>query len=315
MTIFRNQVFQLAPETTPGTPATLSGADCIPVGMFTPTALEATRIERERLRGLYGKSAPDLIAHKRTGFPNIPFDFAGSGTPGVAPPIGRFFRAMGFAEVVTSTTVTYTLANTSAEATQRWTAACGISGHRRMATGALATEMTITGEVDSAMRGQVSILGTYVEPTDTANATSTATNLAYPVVFGPNILPGSVSIQGYTGACLNSFSLAIANNTPSHASANCQQRVEHTNRRLTGTVVIARPAIAAFNAAQRVTDSVVGSLSLPMNGGTGNNALITLPKIAFTTFEDTNIDELHYLTLNYDGIIEGPADYPVFTFA
>lgn len=313
MTLTRLLVLALAPQSVVGTAATLTGADCIPVGQFQPTSLEADVVETQRLSGLYGKSAVDLMAAPRTVFPGIPFDFAGSGTVGTAPIIGRFLRAAGFAEVVTpSTSVVYTLANVGSPV--RWTASCGIDGFNRLAFDALVTELTITAEVGSTVRGECSITGTYTEPTETANLTPTTT-LKRPVVFdSAGVLPGTVSIHDWTGACLSNFSLTIGNESPVKAYANCQQQILHTNRAVTGSVAFRRSALASFNSTRKVRNSEVGSIVLPFNNGAGNTTTITLPKVQFTSIGDQDDDGMLVQEMNFQLIIESSADFPTIAF-
>jgi hypothetical protein len=310
----RDQILLINAETTPGTYQTLVATDGILCGQFIPTIQEFEEAERQMISGLPGMAEPSVMVSKKASF-EIPLEFAGSGTAGTAPGFDKILLACGMVKAVTAgERVTYTMGLTSSTPATRYSLATGIDGQAYRMAGALGSQFQIKLEPNGFAACSATLQGLYVAPVDVANLTPVFAAQASPVTFNSaGVLPGTATVAGFA-ACINSFSLTLANTQTYRDNAGCGPEMLHANREVSGSITIARPALSGFDAFATAANSTTGAIELPLNGGAGNISTIKLPRVQFKSPKLVDVDGFSYLQMDWVSRHKTTADFPSFVF-
>lgn len=277
----RKRLLLAKSENTYGTSAAPAGTDAILISNLEVEPLRLELKDRELIKGFFGNS-PMVASQKSVG---VKFDVevAGSGTAGTAPQWGPLMKACGFSEtIVASTSVTYAPVSSSFSSTTLDFRNDGIKHLITGVRGSVSYELT-SGEVPKL---KFDFVGIYNAPTDTANPTATFSNQAIPVVVNADNT-ATVSVHGYS-ACLNAFSMDVANDVIYRQLAGCSKQVMITDRKPKGEVTIELPTIAAKDFFTIAAAQTQGSISWVHGTTAGNIVTMTAPNCSFDSpsFED-----------------------------
>ncbi len=232
----RKRLLMAAVESTYGTAPSFAGSDALLVSNLDITPLDVSLLDRELVLPFFGNR--EKVVGQRMGSVTFDVEIAGSGTAGTAPRWGRCLRACGFGEAVVSTTsVTYTPAST---------AIVGLSldfnadGNRHLLTGCRGTA-TLNLAVGEIPRISFEFMGIYNTVTAAAATAPTFSNQAAPVVVNST---NTTSVTAFSfSACMESFNLALNNETPFRQLAGCSQNIPIVDRAPSGELVIEAPIV------------------------------------------------------------------------
>jgi len=240
MALSRKRLLLAKIESTYGTDPTPAGTDAVLVSNLAIQPLQLELKDRELILAALGNT--EKVVGQRLVSVSFDVEIAGSGAAGTAPKWSALIQACGFSEtIVASTSVTYAPVSTGFKGVTLYHFADGV---RHKVTGCRGTwSMSLeTGEIPKI---SFEFTGLYNAPTDETQPALTYSNQADPlVVNSANTTP--LKVHGYA-ACLESFSLSLANETPFRQLAGCTQQVMITDRKPEGEVTIEAPTIAAKN--------------------------------------------------------------------
>lgn len=284
----RDQILLIKAEATSGTLETMAGSDAIRCGMFAPTAQDFTAVERTILGVRPGPVKAALMAEQKVLY-EVPFEVAGSGTAGTAPGIDKLLLMAGFNKaVVGGTSVTYSQAWPPSATTH--STAFYWDGQVHAAAGCRATSLKISAKASGILEGSASIMGIYQAVTTASNPTPTFPAQAAPVLFNSaGLAAGTVTLAG-ASVCVAEYEMTVENTTVFRDFAGCAKEVDQTDRKVSGSITIARPALATLDAFSRAAASTLGVLTIPVNGGAGNIVTFNHPSIQFGPIEATDLD-------------------------
>jgi len=186
----------------------------------------------------------EKVVGQRMGSVTFDVEIAGSGAAGTAPRWGRCLRACGFGETVVAAapgpgSVTYTPASTSI---------VGLSldfnadGNRHLLTGCRGTA-TLNLAVGEIPRISFEFMGIYNAVTAAAVTSPTFADQSDPVVVNSANTTGVTAFS--FSACMESFSLALNNETPFRQLAGCSQSILIVDRAPSGELVIEAPIVGS----------------------------------------------------------------------
>lgn len=229
-------------EETYGVSAAPTGTEAVRImNDLQLSPLQMELIDRDLLYPYVG-NRPRFVT-QRLAAVSFSFELAGSGTRGVAPRTGLFFRAAGYGEtIVTDTSVTYAPIGASFESI---TLDVRHGGKKHLLAG-VRGDLSIELKVGAMPVGKFEGLGFYAAPTDVANPSQTFGDQADPVFVGSdNTTP--VSVFSYA-ACLESFTFKSGRAPKFHQRAGCSKQIRiDTERKPEGEVLIESPTITAKN--------------------------------------------------------------------
>ena len=230
MAKWRTRLLLITPEVTYGTAPSMTGTDALVVPEIDIVPLEVELKDRELITGYYGNT--EKVLSMRMSKATISVEYANSGTRATPPKWGPLLRACGWAETITAaTSVEYNLVSGNEESVAMAFYADGVKHILRGSRGTPSLNME-AGEIP---KWSFEFTALYTTTTAEANPTATYTGQGKPFAFNSeNTTP--VSIHGFA-ACLESFSLDMANDVVFRQLAGCTQRVEITDRKPTGTTV------------------------------------------------------------------------------
>jgi hypothetical protein len=238
----RKRLLMAAVESTYGTAATFAGTDALLVSNLDITPLDVSLLDRELVLPFFGNR--EKVVSQRMGSVTFDVEIAGSGTAGTAPRWGRCLRACGFGETVVGASpgpasVTYAPASASI---------VGLSldfnadGNRHLLTGCRGTA-TLNLAVGEIPRISFEFMGIYNAVTAAAATAPTFANQAAPVVVNSTNTTGVTAFS--FSACMESFSLALNNETPFRQLAGCSQSIPIVDRAPSGELVIESPIVGS----------------------------------------------------------------------
>jgi hypothetical protein len=234
----RKRLLLAAAEQTYGTAPTFAAGDALLVSSLEITPLEVNLLDRELVLPFFGNR--EKIVGQRMGRVTFDVEIAGSGTAGTAPRWGRCLRACGFGETVVATTsVTYAPASTDIKSVAL---DFNADGNRHLLTGCrgTATLNLTAGEIPKI---SFEFMGIYNAVAKGTPLTPTFANQAAPVVVNST---NTTSVSAFSfSACMESFSLDLANETPFRQLAGCTQNIPITDRAPSGELVIEAPLAGA----------------------------------------------------------------------
>jgi hypothetical protein len=261
-------------ESSYGTDPTPTGAaNYLEVTELSAEPVVSDEVNREVIRPYLGNSEV-LLANTRVNL-NFTVEMVGSGTAGTAAKWDAAILSCGTSKtVVSSTSVTY-----APESTTTWDS-CTIwyytDGVRHQAKGCRGT-FSINCEVGQIPTISFSMTGIYVAPTDTAIPSVTKSNQAPPVIF-TNGNTSAVSLMGWTGAAIQSWSFDMNNATTYRELVGGTKEVLITERTPSGSVVVEAPALSAHNFFTDATGSSTGTNTWQHSGGAGNIITVSCPQ-------------------------------------
>ena len=270
MAKWRNRLLLIKPEVTYGTAPSMTGTDALLVPEIDIVPLEVELKDRELITGYYGNT--EKVLSMRMSKATISVEYANSGTRATPPKWGPLLRACGWAETITAaTSVEYNLISGDEESAAMVFYADGVKHILRGSKGTPSLSME-AGEIP---KWSFEFTALYTTTTAEANPTATYTGQGKPFAFNSeNTTP--VSIHGFA-ACLESFSLDMANDVVFWQLAGCSERVEITDRKPTGAVKIEAPTLAAKNYFSALSSQTLGEFSFTHGSGSGGQLELTMP--------------------------------------
>jgi hypothetical protein len=239
--------------------------------------------DRELILGYLGNT--EKVVGQRLVGVSFDVEIAGSGTAGTAPKWSALMQACGFSETIVATTsVTYAPISTGFKGVTLYYFADGV---RHKVTGCRGSwSMSLqAGEIPKI---SFEYTGLFNAPTDESQPTLTYSNQADPVVVNSaNTTP--IKVHNYA-ACLESFSLSVANETPFRQLAGCTQQVMITDRKPEGEVTIEAPTIAGKNFFTAASGQTLDEFSWTHGTTAGNIVTFTAPtcNLGSPEYEDSD---------------------------
>jgi hypothetical protein len=292
MALTRNRLLLAKAESSYGTSPSPAGADAVLISALDVQPLQLELKDRELIRGYLGQSA-QIVGQTSVGV-TFSVELAASGTAGTAPRWGPLIKACGFSEtIVASTSVTYAPVSSSFSSVAL---DFRNDGQRHLILGTrgnVAIEMS-AGELPKL---NFNFTGIYAAPTATANPSATFTNQADPVAVNADNTT-SVSVHSYS-ACMNAFSLDMANNVIYRQLAGCTKQVMITNRVPTGSITIELPDLGTKDYFSIAAAQTAGSISFQHGQTAGNRATVTMSNCAFDSPSYEDGDGVQHITLPF----------------
>jgi hypothetical protein len=283
MALTRKRLLLAKIEGTYGTDPTPAGTDAVLVSNLEIQPLQLELKDRELILGYLGNN--EMVVGQRLVGVSFDVEIAGSGTAGTAPKWSALIQACGFSETIVATTsVTYAPVSTGFKGVTLYYFADGV---RHKVTGCRGTwSMSLeTGEIPKI---SFEFTGIFNAPTDETQPALTFSNQADPVVVNSaNTTP--LQAHGYA-ACLSSFTLSLANETPFRQLAGCTQQIMITDRKPEGEVVIEAPTIAQKNYFNEASTQATGQFSWKHGQSAGNIVTFTAPtcNLGSPEYEDSD---------------------------
>ncbi|MFN6339673.1 MAG: phage tail tube protein [Cyanobacteriota bacterium] len=301
MSSFRDQLFLVKAETTPGVFETLAGADVVPCQSTTPT-ISATPVERSILSpAVPGKLTPDVMAEEQTAV-TITTEVSGSGQAGTPSPVlGKMLALAGFNQTI-ATGQTVTNALPWPHPTARYSFAFDHSGQRFAGRGGLAETITFSGEAGQIMNVETAIRGIYVPISAVSAVTPTFPTLQTPAIINSSGV-GTVTIAGVS-SCIAAYSCTVQNTvTRRDDGGDCPPSMVVTDRRVSGSITIRRPEnLATLNLYEKALASETMAIVFPYGKTAGNIITFNHPKVAGMIPASNDRNGLIYLTIEWTQI-------------
>lgn len=292
MALTRKRLLLAEIESTYATDPVPLGTDAVLVSNLSVQPLQLELKDRELILGYLGNT--EMVVGQRLVGISFDVEIAGSGVAGTAPKWSALIQACGFSEtIVASTSVTYAPVSTSFKGVTLYFFADGV---RHKITGCRGTwSMSLeTGEIPKI---SFEFTGLYNAPTDETQPAPTFSNQADPVVVNSaNTTP--LQVHGYA-ACMSSFNLSLANETPFRQLAGCTQQVMITDRKPEGEAVIEAPTIAQKDFFTAASGQTTGQFSWKHGQTAGNIVTFTAPTCNLSSPEYEDSDGIIMLKLPF----------------
>lgn len=238
----RKRLLLAKTEETYGTSAAPNGTNALLVSNLEVSPLEIELLDRELITPYLGNT--EKVVGQRMVQVNFDVELAGSGAAGTAPQWGPVMKACGFAEGLVGAdpgpaSVTYSPVSSSFSSV---TLDFNADGNKHLVTGCRGTA-TINLNAGEIPKISFQMMGIYNAVTAASAVTPTFANQADPVVVN-SVNTTSVSAFSFS-ACLESFSLDLANETPFRQLAGCTQQVLITQRAPSGEISIEAPIVGS----------------------------------------------------------------------
>ena len=263
-----------ATESVYGTSASPVGADAILVeDDLKITPLESDSLERKIVQPYFG-AKKKLVVKKRVKI-EFSVELSGSGTAGSAPKYGRLLKAAGMAETVVADTSVAYHPLTDNSSISSVTLAFHADGQKHLATGCRGT-FKMTAKVNDIPKLQFEFMGVYNAPVDFSIPTPTFDHQAQPVEFNQGNTT-NLSINGFTGACLESFDFDLKQNVVYRELVGCTKQVRITDRQGEGKLMIEAPSLASHDFFADAANSATGAISFTHGLIEGNICAVSIP--------------------------------------
>ncbi len=278
-------------ETTYGTDAAPTGsANAILVANLTATPIESEYVDRDLIRAYLGASEqlPAAI-HAQLEFD---CEVAGSGAAGTAPAWGPLLRACGFAETVTpGVKVEYKPVSSGFESATLYFNLDGVLHKLLGARGTVSIAMSARERPLFRFR----FVGLYVAVADAAAPTTDYTAWKRPLPVNKVNTP-TLSLHGYAGAVMSELSID-AGVSPVYRSLVGAERVDITDRQMTGSITLEAVTVATKDWWSAVRDATLGSLQLVHGTASGNKVQLDAPAVQLTTPRYADLDGVAMLSM------------------
>ena len=300
MALTRKRLLLAKTESPYGTSAAPAGTDALLVSNLEVSPLQVELLDRELIQPYLGNS--EKVVGQRMASVSFDVELAGSGVAGTAPQYGRLLKACGMAEAVVAPSagppvvtgsVTYTPVSSSFSSV---TLDFNADGTKHLVTGARGT-FTINLNAGEIPKISFEFMGIYNAASAASAATPTFANQADPVVVNStNTTP--VSVFSYA-ACLESFSMALGNETPFRQLAGCTQQVLITNRAPSGELTIEAPALGSKDFFDAVSAQTLGAITWQHGQSAGNICTFTASTCNLDSPSYADSDGVQMLSLPY----------------
>lgn len=279
-------------ESVYGTDPTLAATDALAISDLDVSPLEIEVVDRELITGSLGYTA--WIPGSRMSRATFSLDVAGSGVVGTAPRFGKLFRACAMSETVDpGVSVTYVPVSGSFESVALAYYADGRYHLLRGCRGSWSLE----GSAKGVLKLSFTMDGLYTPPADLAVAAGDYGDHAPPVIFNAaNTTP--VQVHSYA-ACVESFSLDLANELVHRDLAGCSELIDITNRQPTGSVTIDRVTQAEYDYFAAITDQTLDVISLQHGQAAGNIFTVTMPSCNLKTLTTPDNEGFDMMAMDY----------------
>lgn len=292
MALTRNRLLLAKAETTYGTSAAPDGTNALLVSNLEVSPLQVDLLDRELITPYFGNS--EKVVSRRMVQVNFDVELAGSGAAGTAPAYGAVLMACGFAEAVSAgSSVTYTPVSADFDSV---TLDFNADGTKHLVTGARGTFSlnVTTGEIPKI---SFQMIGIYNAASAASAASPTFSNQADPVVVN-SANTTAVSVLSYS-ACLESFTMDVANENPFRQLAGCTQQVMITDRAPSGQVVIEAPALGTKDYFAVVSGQTLGDITFQHGQTAGNIVTVTAANCNLDSPSYSDSDGVQMLTLPF----------------
>lgn len=270
MAKWRNRLLLIGMESVYGTAPALVGADALLCKEIDISPLEVELYDRELITGYFGNTEKVLISQMSK--VTVTVEYAASGTAGTPPKWGPLMRAAGNSQtIVPTTSVEYLPISSAPESAAMMFYADGVRHTLRGSRG----EWGLAGEVDGVPLLSFEYIALYTPATATANPTATYTAQAKPLVMNSANTP-TVDVHGFA-ACMESFSLNMANDVTFRHLAGCSERVELNDRKPSGSIKIEAPTLAAKDYFAAVSAQDLGAIDWTHGTTAGNILTLSQP--------------------------------------
>jgi|694.fasta_scaffold23481_7 hypothetical protein len=301
---FRDQIFTIKAEEVSGTLETLAAADVIRCGKFTPKVQDFTAIERTQLGVRPGTPQASRMTDKKTTF-TVPFEWAGSGTPGTPSGINKICLAAGLnSAVVTSTSITRAPAWPFPATT--YSVGTFVDGVRYAGAGALVSKLTIEAKAGQPLMGMADFVALYRAPLTQANPAvpNWPTQVDSVVFDSSSTTPGTCTLTpaggSAVGLCFEEYTYTKENIYSLISNAGCLPYFAVTDYKISGTAKVARPAIATLDLFGIAESSTLCAMALPIGTTAGNIMTFNHPRIQLICDLEDNKD-LPYISFSWEG--------------
>ena len=278
----RKRVLLAKTETTYGTDATPTGAaNAVLVRNMDITPIVGESISRDLIRPYLGAS--EQLQGDQSVQVTFEVEMAGAGTAGELPAYDALLKACGMSVVDGTTDVAYSPISTGFPSLTLYYNVDGVLHKIRGARGNV--QMSITS-------GQIPVFsftftGLYTAPTDTSLPTVDFTAWQTPLAANSTNTSG-FSLLGYSGV-LQSLEINF-NNAVDYRSLIGSNRVDLTDRSVSGTAVFEAPTLAVKDYFAAAIGNSLGSLAITHGITAGNKVEITSARVDVQapTYQDNN---------------------------
>ncbi len=268
---------------TYGTDSTPVGTDALLVSNLEIQPLQLELKDRELILAALGNT--EKVVGQRLVGVTFDVEIAGSGAAGTAPKWSALMQACGFSETIVATTsVTYAPVSTGFRSTTLYYFA---DDTRHKVTGCRGT-WSMSLEAGEIPKISFEFTGIYNAPTAETQPALTFSNQADPVIVNSaNTTP--LQVHGYA-ACLEAFSLSLANETPFRQLAGCTQQVMITDRKPEGEVTVEAPAVGTKDFFTAASGQTLSQFSWTHGTTAGNIVTFTAPtcNLGSPEYEDSD---------------------------
>lgn len=289
--LVRKTVILAKIETTYGTDAAPTGsANAVQASNVTITPIESEYVDRDLIRAYLGASEqlPAAI-HAQL---ECEVEIAGSGAAGTAPAWGPLLRACGFAETVTpGVKVEYRPVSSAFESLTLYVHVDGVL-HKLLGA---------RGTVSLAMRARerplyrFRFIGLFVAVADAAAPTPDYSGWKRPLPLNKANTP-TLSLHGLTSGVMSELAID-AGVTPVFRSLVGAERVDITDRQMTGSITLEAVTVATKDWWSAVRDATLGSLQLVHGTASGNKVQLDAPAVQLTTPRYADLDGVAMLSM------------------
>lgn len=278
-------------ETTYGVDAApTDAANAILVSNLTITPIESEYVDRDLIRTYLGASEQlPAAVHAQVEFD---CEIAGSGAAGTAPAWGPLLRACGFSETVTATVkVEYKPVSGAFESITIYVNVDGVLHKLLGARGTVSLALNARERPLFRFR----FLGLFVAVADAAAPTPTYTPWQRPLPVNKTNTP-TLSLHGLATAVMSELAID-AGVTPVFTSLVGAERVDITDRQMTGSITLEAVSVATKDWWSAVRNATLGAFQLVHGTAAGNKVRLDAPAVQLTTPRYADLDGVAMLSM------------------
>lgn len=288
----RKRLLLAKSEDTYGTSSTPTGSEAILVTNLDVEPLAMDLKEREIITGNLGNR--DNVVGRRMVSVKFSLELAGSGAAGTAPRVSPILKACGLSETISNgVSVTYAPVSSSFSSC---TLDFYIDGLRQLIVGARGT-FSLDMSAGETPKINVDMMGIYGTPTAVSNPSVTYANQAAPVAVNSDNTT-TVSVHGYS-ACMQAYSLQVANSMVFRQLAGCSKQVIIADRKPSGEITIELPPVGTKDYFSIASAQTKGSISVVHGQTAGNIVTVTTATAAFDSPSYVDADGIQHLKLPF----------------
>lgn len=278
-------------ESTYGVDAAPTGsANAVLASNVTITPIESEYVNRDLIRAYLGASEqlPAAI-HAQVEFE---VEIAGSGAAGTAPAWGPLLRACGFAETVTAgVKVEYKPVSSAFESATLYVHVDGVLHKLLGARGTVSLAMNARERPLYRFR----FLGLFVAVADAAAPTPDYVAWKRPLPVNKTNTP-TLSLHGLATGVMSELAID-AGVTPVFRSLVGAERVDITDRQMTGSITLEAVTVATKDWWSAIKDATLGAFQLVHGTAAGNKVQLDAPAVQLTTPRYADLDGVAMLSM------------------